>query len=557
MSKVVNKMFCKQISWIYFFLKQCLFLILTGFFLFSCTNSPELKISRSETFFNNLITEPANLHPIRSTDYYSAVVQYYILESLLQRNDNTYEWEPALAKNWEISQDGKTFTFELYEGLKWSDGKALTVQDVKFTFEARKNPKYGGITSLPYFEKLDSATILKDGKIQFKAKEPYFGNFQVIASMDIIPEHIYKDPEARLSKTLIGSGPYKLENYIKGKILVLKQNPYWAGKNNLANQGKWNFKTMVFRFVKTETDTLLRMQKEHLDFSYLSAESFFEKTNKPPWGTRINKVKYQNKMPSGYRYIGFNLKKPLFQDQRIRKALAHLLNRDLINKKFLYDQAELARGPWYFWSEYADPNVPPIKFDPKKAVGLLNLAGWKDEDKNGVLEKTIKGQKKEFIFTVIFSNPESEKYLTLYQEDLKQAGIQLKLKVLDWTSFLRLLDDKNFDAVMLGWSGGSNLDHDPKQIWHTESSRGKGSNFISYSNSKVDALIDKGRLQLDKKERVKTFREVYRLIAEDVPYIFFFNRHNRFYAAHKRINRPADTFNYSNGLSYWSLKVQP
>ena len=540
---------------LYFHLNLLFFgLFLTGC---SCSNDkPKLKIIRSETFFNNLSGEPENLHPIRSTDYYSSVVQYYILESLLQRNKDTYEWEPGLAKKWEISPDGKTFTFEFYDSLKWSDGKALTVQDVKFSFEAYRNPEYGGIRYLPYFEKMDSAQILSDKKIQFKVKESYFGNFDVIAGMSIIPEHIYKDPKTRLSKNIIGSGPYKLENYIKGKILVLKQNPLWEGRNNPANKGKWNFKTLALRFVKTETDTLLRMAKEHLDYSRLSAETFFEKTKKAPWGTRIKKVKYQNKEPSGYGYIGFNLKKPLFQDKKVRKALAHLLNRELMNKKFQYNQRELARGPWYFWSDYADPNVKPIGFNPKKAVEILKSAGWNDLDNNGVLEKTINGRKKELSWTIIYASAEGEKYLTLYQEDLKQAGIKLSLKVLDWASFLRLIDDKNFDAVMLGWSGGS-IDLDPKQIWHTESSQKKGSNFISYSNPKVDALIDKGRSQLNKKERIKTFQKVYRLIAEDVPYIFMFNTRNRFYGVNKRIDFPVDTFNYDVGMSYWSLKANP
>ena len=312
----------------------------------------------------------------------------------------------------------------------------------------------------------------------------------------------------------------------------------------------------MFRFIKTETDTILRMGKEHIDFSYLSAESFFEKTKNPPWGTRIKKVKYQNKAPSSYGFIAFNLKKALFQDKQVRKALAHLFNRELMNKKFNYDQVELARGPWYFWSDYANPKVKAIQFNPKKAIEILKSAGWGDLDKNGVLEKTINGRKKELAWTIIYSSSEQEKYLTLYQEDLKQAGIKLKLKVLDWTSFLSLINDKNFDAVMLGWSGGS-IDLDPKQIWHSESSQKNGSNFISYSNPEVDALIDKGRSQLNKKERIKAFRKVYRIIAEDVPYIFMFNKRKKFYGVHKRIDTPADTFNYDVGMSYWSLKAHP
>ena len=530
--------------------------IFTGFLILalSACSGEKIKISRSETFFNNLGGEPENLHPIRSTDYSSSVIQSYILESLLNRNKDTYKWEPQLAKSWKISPDGKSFVFELFDNLKWSDGKPLTAYDIEFSFSAYRNPVYGGIRYLPYFEKMESAKALSDTKIKFKVKAAYFGNFQTIAGMSILPRHIYKDPKLKMSKTIIGSGPYILDHYIKGKILILKQNPLWEGRSHFVNKGKWQFKTIVFRFIKTEDDTRLRMEKGHIDFSDLSAESFIEKTNKAPWGTKIKKVKYQNKSPSGYGYIGFNLKKPIFQDKKVRKALAHLLNRRLMNEKFRYGQSELARGPWYFWSDYADPKVKAIEFDPKKAIQLLKSAGWADRDKNGVLEKTINKTKKELNFTIIYSNPDSEKYLTLYQEDLKQAGIKLQLKVLDWASFLRLLDDRNFDAVMLGWSGGS-IDHDPKQIWHTESSQKNGSNYIAYSHSQVDSLIDKGRSQLNRQERIKTFRKVYRLIAEDVPYIFMFNSRNKFYGVNQRIYTPAKTFNYDIGMSYWSLKV--
>ena len=521
-------------------------------FSFCSKNKVNLKINRVETYFNNLSGEPENLHPIKSTDYYSAVVQSYVLESLLQRDEDSYEWKANLAKKWNISPDGKSFTFELFDNLKWSDGKELTVQDIKFSFSAYRNPEYGGIRYLPYFEKMESVEILDDKTVMFKVKEPYFGNFQVIAGMDIIPEHIYKDPKLKMSKNLIGSGPYKLSHYIKGKILVLKRNPLWARQNNPVNKGRWNFPTIVFRFVKSEADTLLRMEKEHLDFSYLTAESFLEKTKSAPWETKIQKQEFSNNSPAGYGFIGLNFKRPLFQDQKVRKALAHLLNRRLMNEKFRYNQSELARGPWYFWSDYADSTVPPIEFDPKKASQLLKSAGWADKDKNGILEKIIQGHKKEFNFTLITSNPEAEKYLTLYQEDLKKAGIKLNLKILDWTSFLRLLDDKNFDSAMLGWGGGA-IDIDPKQIWHSDSAQNKGANFISYSNPKVDELIDKGRSQLNREKRIKSFKQVYHLIAEDVPYIFMFNNKKKFYGLNKRIHAPKPALNYDIGMSFWKF----
>ena len=532
-----------------------------GFFLLllslvQCINYKyNFKTSKKESVFYNLRSEPATLHPIRSVDYSSAVILKYVLESLLRKNSDTWEWEPSLAKKWTISPDRKTMTFEIFDNLQWSDGKPLTTQDIKFSFSAYINPAYGGISSLHFFEKIKSATILSETKIKFEVKEPYFGNFETLADMKIIPEHIYKDPKLKLSKTMIGSGPYIISRYIRGKILVLKKNPYWKGVENKTDGKRFLFPSIAFRFVSDPTDVLLRMEKEQLDFTTLSSEDYVKKTNSAPWGSKIKKVEFSNKEPAGYSFIGFNLQRELFKDVRVRKALAHLFNREFINEKFMYNKQELARGPWYFWSEYADPSVPPILFDFKEAQRLLREAGWTDKDQNAVLEKNIKGVKKEFEFTLMLPSgiSSAEKYFTFYQQDLKKAGIKLNLKFLDWTSFLKLKEDKNFDAVVSSWRGGG-IDLDPKQIWHSSSSQKGGSNFISYSNPEVDALIDLGRSKLDKKERIQYFQKVYRLIAEDVPYIFLFNARQKFYGVNQRIETYRPSWNYELGLFYWTFK---
>ena len=258
---------------------------------FQCINSKHnFKIYRQETFFNNLGSEPENLHPIKSTDYSSHVIQSHILESLLVRNDDTYEWEPSLAKKWSVSPDGKIMTFEIFDNLQWSDGKPLTAQDIKFSFSAYTDPDYEGIRHLPYFEKIKSAVVLSDTKIQFEVKEPYFGNFQAIVhKMRVIPEHIYKDPKLKLSKTVIGSGPYMISHYVKGKILVLKKNPLWKGVENKTDRKRFQFPSIAFRFVSDPADVLLRMEKEQLDFTLLSVEQYMNKTNKPPWGAKNKK----------------------------------------------------------------------------------------------------------------------------------------------------------------------------------------------------------------------------------------------------------------------------
>ena len=536
------------------FKKITFILILSN--LLSCINDEgqRVQLKKSETFYTSISNEPENLHPIKSTDYYSTIVQSYILESLLERHPDTYKLTSQLAKKWKTSPNGKTFTFTLHKGLKWSDGNPLTAKDVKFSFEAYINPEYGGIHFIPYLENIKSATVINDQTIVFKTKDLYFKNFEIVATLPIIPQHIYKDPKAKLSKTIFGSGPYKISKYHRGKMLILSKNENWQGQKFPLNKRRWKFKNITIRFIKEETDKLLRLQKEDIDYSNLTANSFEQKTSKAPWGTKVLKFKIKNKSAKGYGFVGFNFKKELFQDKKVRKALAHAFNRDLMNKKFLFGHGLLASGPWYSWSDYADSKVKPIPFNLKKASQLLKQAGWRDENKDGTLEKKWNKITKNFSFTVIFSNKESEKYLTLYQEDLKKIGVKLSLKLLDWTSFLKILDDKKFDAVMLGWGGGS-VDLDPKQIWHTQSSLLKGgSNFISYSNPKVDKLIDKGRTQLNKRARIKAFQKVYRLIAEDVPYIFLFNSPHYFYGVNRRIERPKPTLIYFLGHEYWSLK---
>ncbi len=529
----------------YFFL-SCVFLL----FFNACENSKPSKVHpSSQVLFRNLGNTPSTLNPIRSTDVIASTVQNHVIESLLWRNIDTYKWEPHLATKWVVGKDQKTFTFTLREGVKWHDGKALTVEDVAFSFKVVKDPSFGGVHLLPYYEGIDSVTILNKKQVQFKASKTYFNNLSILAGMQIIPKHIYKDKTKKLSRILIGSGPYILKKYDRGKHIILVQNPHWWGR--VVKSDFFRIKQITFKFIPDDNDELLRMSAGNLDFISLSAEDYIKKTNKKPWGETIIKKEIKNKSPSGYGFIAWNLTKPLFQDKKVRKALAYLMNRPLLNKKFRYSKSILATGPWYAWSDYADPSVKPILFNPKKARQLLKQAGWSDTDKNGVLDKMIKGKKQEFRFTLVEPNKDMEKYLTIYQQDLKDNGISMSIRFMEWSAFLKILHDKKFSAVHLGWSGSVEID--PKQIWHSESARKGGSNFISYSNPKVDALINKGRQTLNRQKRIKIFQKVYRLIAEDYPYLFLFNGPIQFYAYSKKIKMLKDTYRYGLGEEYWYL----
>ncbi len=504
------------------------------------------------TIYLNLGGEPTTLNPTSSQDAYSQDVQSYILDSLLTRNDDTYEWQPALASKWEISKDGKAFTFHIREGVKWHDGQPLTAEDVKFSFDFIGDNRYQAAPLRPYYEGLEKVEIVDPQTVRFTAKEKYFRNFESAAGLNIVPKHIYGDPEKakEINKELIGTGAYILDKYERGKRIVLRRNPEWWGRTAPEYKGADNFDQLVLRFVKEQTVSLEMLKKGDLDYEGFTPETYAERATGPEWGVKVEKIKVESLAPKPYGYIGWNLLNPIFQDRKVRIALAELVNRKLMIEKFRYGMSLPATGPWYRQSEYASKNVKPIEYDPKKALKDLESAGWSDPNKTGVLEKQIDGKTVQMRFTILTSNEDFMKYLTMYKEDASKVGVSMEVKYVEWNTFIKLLDEHKFDAVNLGWGPGS-VDLDPKQIWHSASIAGGGSNFISYKSPVVDKLIDEARQELDKKKRLPMLRKVYETIAADAPYAFLFNDKYVTYGVTKRIGRPKDSFKYAVGTAFW------
>lgn len=515
---------------------------------------PNENAPKGGNFVINLGGEPPTIHPITATDTYASAVQSYVCEGLLTRDPETYEFKPRLAEKWEISKDNKTFTFTLRKDAVFHDGTPVTAEDVKFSFDAIFIDAYEAAHMRPYYEGLAKVEIVNPTTVKFTAKDSYFKNFDSAAGLTVIPKHIYSDlaKSKKMNRELVCSGPYKVTKFERAQMIQLKKFDKWWGNTAPEYKGAYNFDTITMRFFKEENVTLERAKKGELDFIDLRIEAFMKKTNEAPWGKSIFKHKVENSAPKSYGFVGWNFNNPMFQDKNVRIALAHLMNREEMNKKFRYGMSDLANGAIYIKSEYA-PAVKPFKFDPKAAGTLLTKSGWTDSDKDGLLDKVIGGKKTPFKFTLIHANKDNEKYWTMYKEDLRKAGIDMEIKFLEWNSFLKLLDEGKFDAVNLGWGGGS-VDPDPKQIWHSSSAVAGGSNFISYKNPEVDKLIDQARLEPNRAKRVQLLKNVYQKIAEDAPYAFMFNDKFTFYATSAKVGMPAETFKFDVGSDFWWLK---
>ncbi len=535
-------------------MRSLLFSGITTLILFvSCTNQIERP---KNTVYYNLAGEPTTLSPLSSSDAYSSEVQGYVFDSLLSRDIETYDWKPVLATEWKISKDKKTYDFTLRQGVKWSDGVELTAEDVKYSFDVIFTDKYKSVQYRTYYEGIKEVQVIDKYHVRYITKDEYFQNFDIAAGMPILPKHFYEDPtktEKDFNKVLIGTGVYMIGKYDRGQKITMIKNPYWWGKDLPEHKDEYRIEKVVLKFISEENVYLELLKKGDLDYNGLRNEAFMKKTNGPLWEKRVVKVKTQNKTPKPYSFIGWNYKNKILKDREVRKALGMLVNRPLMAQKFEYNMVELATGPVYVQSDYANPDVKPLAFDPKGALKILRQAGWKDTDKDGLLDKVINGVKTDLSITILEPNPIYVKYLTIYKEDARKVGVEINVKPIEWNSFVKLLDERNFDAVRLGWAGGS-IDWDPKQIWHSDSIKGLGSNFVGFSNSEVDRLIDEARTSYDRDKRIRLLRRVHELISNDYPYVFFFNSKYSLYAHNKRIHKPRDTFPYGIGQQYWVIK---
>lgn len=510
---------------------------------------------RHGTFRIRYNHEPPSLNPIVSQGAQAVEIQFYVVEALLLQNEETCEWQPWLADQWRISNNRKSYDFHLRRGAKWSDGKPVTPQDVKFSFDVIFDEHFPTAHMRPFYESIDRVEVLDSEWVRFHTKDTYFGNFTSSAGLPILPRHVYGDPSVgpHLHRTIVGSGPYVLEAFNRGRNIVLRRNYLWWGKNDPLYAGKYHPERVAFQFVSDDNLAFEMLKKGELDFMELSANLFKRASLDSGNGHLYYVRRVQNLYPQSVSSIGFNLEHPLLKDLIVRRALAQVMNRSLVIEKLLHGYADKATGPWYRQSEFADPSVEPIPYDPRGALRMLRNDEWEDQDRDGILEKTIDGKRMPLRITVMTSRKEAERYLTIFKEDAKRTGIDIQIRFIGSNALGHLIDERRFEAVDMSWGGGL-IEFDPKPGWHSEGARRGGVNFVGYKNPVVDQLIDQARGTFDFKKRVPIMRRIYRLISDDVPHAFLFNNNSIFYAYSRRVMMPVPTYKYDLGLKFWWVK---
>jgi peptide/nickel transport system substrate-binding protein len=253
-----------------------------------------------------------------------------------------------------------------------------------------------------------------------------------------------------------------------------------------------------------------------IDMMNLTPVQYKRQTDTGTFLSRFNKYSYP--VPS-YTYLGYNLKKPLFADKRVRQAITSAINKEELVQGVLFGLGQSGHGPFQPGSWAHNPQLHPLPYDTAKAVKLLAEAGWSERDKDGILVKD--GKPLRFTIMTNQGNDQRIKSAQIIQYRLKKIGIDVKIRVLEWASLLtNYIDTRNFDVLLMGWS----LSQDPDQfdIWHSSKTAPKELNFISFKNAEVDRLLVEARGTFDQQKRKACYFRIQDILAEEQPYTFLY-----------------------------------
>ena len=485
-------------------------------------------------------SDVGNMNMLINNDSYVSQIWEKVNDTLAERDymdDGSGKYFPKMAVSWKVSKDKLRWRIRLRKGIFWHDftdpvtGKKwekvpVTAHDFKFFVDVVKNRKVDAVPLRSYLADLDRIEVFDDQEFDVVWSRPYFLSEDITLSLSPLPRHLYhayKGPfsgkkfndDHQRNRMAVGCGPYRFDRWEKGRRIVLRRFEDYYGK---ALGIMPPLETIAFDIIQHPNTRLQALLSGDLDLDHPTPDQWISRTNTKEFGPGGFLKKLRGSSFS-YNYIGFNQKKPVFQEKKVRQALSHLVNREKLLKDVYFGLAEPVTGPFAPKSSACDPALRPYAFDIAKASKMLEECGWKDTDGDGVREK--EGRK--LAFTVIFPGSSTlyRKMLPVIKEDMAKAGVRMDLLGIEWSVLVKRLENKEFDACALGWTGS--LKPDPFQLWHSSlADVPSSSNHCAYRSAEADKLIEKIRVCFDNEERTRLYHAFHRRIYEDAPYIFLF-----------------------------------
>lgn len=558
--------------------KVVLFLLLNLICLSSSYSNDfkELKYARTQTYYDKMPSakkggtlrfqisnDPKVMNPLLSDDSESVAVEGYLWMPLFALDPDNLNYIPALAINYTISADKKTYIFELNKHAKWQDDTPVTTDDISFTFNTLMDVKTHSAAMRSYFEGI-SLQIIDKYKFKFIVPEPKFDTLNFLVSFSPIQKKQFSNTkDFNNDKGImnpVGNSAYIMNKYLRSQKIIFKRNNNWWAKDLIQYKNRYNADEIILEIIPDPNLAYEKFLKGDIDELSFTAEQWHNKVvgiDKDKFGTssltkNIWALKVQNKSPKPYSFIAWNLKNSLFKDVKTRTALSYLVDYKKINDNVYFNLSVQCTSPFGSFTENSAPELRKpdkiISYNPNKAIKLLKEAGWKN-DGMGILYRDENGKKILFEFTLDTNsnNPARLKIAQIVKENFKLAGIKVNIRSVEWNSFLDNVNKRMFDAVILAWTGS--ILPNAKQIWDSSSEKNEGSNFVSYSNPKIDSLIKKANLEFNMVKRNKIMQEINRIIYDDQPYTFLSETNFILEGLNSKIFSSRWTSKYEPGLS--------
>jgi peptide/nickel transport system substrate-binding protein len=493
-------------------------LLLMVLLLAACDKSPQTENARpkadkppayGDILVRGDIGDASNLIPLLASDSASHSVAGMVFNGLV-KYDKDMNIIGDLAESWDVTQNGLVITFHLRKGVQWHDGKPFTAADVLYTYQVTTDPK----TPTAYagdFLKIKKAEALDDYTFRVTYDKPFAPALISWASA-ILPRHLLagKDiTKSPLARHPIGTGPYKFKEWVAGQKIVLVSNEnYFEGRPYIDGR--------VTRIIPDTATMFLELRAQNIGMMGLTPMQYTRQTDNNLFKENFNKYRY---LSFAYTYLGYNLKNPLFTDKRVRQAISYAVNKDEIIRGVLLGLGKPATGPYKHGTWAYNNQVKIYNYDPAKARELLKQAGLTDTNNDGVLEKD--GKPFEFEILTNQGNETRQKCAEIIQRQLKEVGISVKIRIVEWSAFVTdFINKRRFDAVILGWT--IPLDPDAYDVWHSSKTSPEELNFVSYKNPEADEMLEKGRSTFNQAERKKYYDRFQEILVEDQPYTFLY-----------------------------------
>ncbi|HEU4882092.1 MAG TPA: ABC transporter substrate-binding protein [Longimicrobium sp.] len=470
-----------------------------------------------------------DMNPLTSSDNTGNQVQQYVLFMPLITYNEKFEPIPWLARSWEVNADTTVLTFHLRNDVFWHDGVKTTAYDVKYSYDMAREPK----TLFPntaFWTHYGDATVVDSFTIQIGMR-PHADFMDPWRSFSPVPKHILEGTAPSAMQTHpfntrnpVGNGPFKFVEHVQGQRWVFAANenfPKELGGRPYADR-------LVYRIIPEPTTLMAELLRGNLDYYIAPTAEQAEQIEASPEARILSFPDRQ------FLMIGWNEKREMFQDVRVRRALTMALDRKAIVQSVRRGYGELGNStiPPIFWNH--DPQAgADLQFDTAGAKRLLAEAGWQDRNGDGILEDA---RGRPFSFTMITNqgNREREDIAVIVQSQLRKVGIDARTQLMEWGSLLDRIQDvdkRDYDAVIIAWVTEFRIDD--TDLFHCDKLRDPYQ-WVSYCNPETDRLLDTLPTLVDRNVSGPVWKQYQRQIAEQQPYtILYFTR--RLEGVHERL----------------------